>query len=144
MNRVTEILVRRLWKLLRPSGPTSLSLRVPSQAARDQWRKRVPGQPLTPIERTEPGSARADHRNARGDFWVEAECCTLCGVPWHEAPDLFDYDQSGCWVKRQPVTDDERRRMIRVLDAQELGCIHYSGTDPHLLQLANASRRIAD
>jgi hypothetical protein len=141
MNRVTKM-ARRLWGLLWPTAPTALNLPVPSQAVRDQWRQRVPGQPLTPIVRTELASGRADSRNVSGDFWVEAQCCLLCGVPWDVAPDLFDYDSRSCWVKRQPVTDDERRRMIRVLDTQELGCIHYSGSDPQLLQLTNASRRI--
>ena len=143
MNRITEI-AKLLWERLRPSGPTALNLPVPSKAVHDQWRQRVLAQPLSPIESIEPKAARADRRNVSGDFWVEAECCTLCGVPWHEAPDLFDHDDMRCWVKRQPVSDDERRRMIRVLDVQELDCIHYSGSDPQLVQLTTPYRRIDD
>lgn len=65
----------------------------------------------------------ADPRNVPGDFYVEKDCCTLCGVPWHIAPELFSYDDNGCWVARQPVTEDERRKMLRVIDTQELGCV---------------------
>ncbi|HEY0873935.1 MAG TPA: ferredoxin [Vicinamibacterales bacterium] len=85
---------------------------------------------ITP--RTPEANAQAD-KNVAGDFWVEADCCSLCGVPWHYAPDLFDYDDAGCWVKRQPVTADERERMLTVLQVQELGCIRYRGRDPRIL-----------
>lgn len=77
-----------------------------------------------------PLSSRRHPRNVEGNYWVEAECCTLCGIPSHLAPDLFDEDDTGCWVKRQPVTADERARMVAVMDAQELGCICSSdGTE---------------
>jgi ferredoxin len=65
----------------------------------------------------------ADSRNAPGDFYVEKDCCTLCGVPWHIAPELFGYDDNGCWVARQPANADEHRKMLQVIDTQELGCI---------------------
>jgi len=29
-------------------------------------------------------------RNAPGEFYVEKDCCTLCGVPWTIAPELFE------------------------------------------------------
>jgi 4Fe-4S single cluster domain of Ferredoxin I len=62
-------------------------------------------------------------RNVPGEFYLANGCCTLCGIPWHFAPELFAYDDSGCWVARQPASTDERRKMLKVLDAQELGCI---------------------
>ena len=44
-----------------------------------------------------------DPRNVPGEFCVLRDCCLLCGVPWHYAPELFGYDDNGCWVSRQPV-----------------------------------------
>jgi ferredoxin len=70
----------------------------------------------------------ADPRNVRGEFYVEKDCCLLCGVPWHIAPELFGYDDSGCWVTRQPATADERHKMLQVIDTQELDCIRRRGT----------------
>ena len=66
-------------------------------------------------------------RNVAGEFYVENECCTLCGVPWHAAPELFAYDDSGCWVAKQPANAGERQKMRRVIDTQELDCIHRRG-----------------
>jgi len=71
----------------------------------------------------------AAHRNVPGDFSVDADCCTLCGVPWLYAPDLFGYDNGGCWVKKQPTTALERSQMIVVMQAQEFDCIRYKGSD---------------
>jgi hypothetical protein len=50
------------------------------------------------------------------------------------APDLFTYDDSGCWVSRQPVSADQHGRMLTVLRSQELDCIHYRGSDPKILK----------
>jgi hypothetical protein len=71
-----------------------------------------------------------DPWNAPGEFYVEKDCCLLCGVPWHFAPELFGYDDSGCWVARQPANENERDKMLQVIDAQELGCIRSRGTEP--------------
>ena len=65
----------------------------------------------------------AHPRNVPGEFYVENGCCTLCGVPWHIAPELFRYDDTGCWVARQPANADERSKMLKVIDTQELDCI---------------------
>jgi hypothetical protein len=67
-----------------------------------------------------------DPRNVPGPFYVERACCLQCGIPWHYAPDLFGQDEreSGCWVQRQPETADEQRRMLLVLQHQEVDCIH--------------------
>jgi hypothetical protein len=48
--------------------------------------------------------------NAAGDYYVKRDCCTLCGVPWDVAPELFSYDDSGCWVARQPTNSGEDGR----------------------------------
>jgi hypothetical protein len=65
----------------------------------------------------------ADPRNTPGEFYVEHGCCLLCGVPWYIAPELFAYDDSGCWVMKQPADANEREKMLKVIDTQELDCI---------------------
>nr|MBI1232475.1 hypothetical protein [Cytophagales bacterium] len=74
--------------------------------------------------------------NVEGDFYVEDRCCTMCGVPNSEAPELFGgFDDKGnathdqCFVKRQPSNNGELEKMIRALAAQELICIRYCGSD---------------
>jgi hypothetical protein len=74
------------------------------------------------------GVSRKPHRlNAPGDFWVDANCCTRCGVPDAE-PDLFGIEDV-CYVKKQPATPDEVDRMLKVISIAELGCIRYRGRD---------------
>jgi hypothetical protein len=119
-------LVSILGGWFKPNEPVGLSLSFPANYAEsvDPW-------PVDPDRRNVP----ADLRNVPGDFVVEANCCLLCGIPWHFAPDLFDYDNSGCWVKRQPVTEDERGRMVSVLECQDIGCIKYRGTELKFIRL---------
>jgi hypothetical protein len=64
-----------------------------------------------------------DPRNAPGKFYVLKDCCLLCGIPWEVAPELFGYDDNGCWVKRQPATQSENEKMLKVIAFQELDCI---------------------
>jgi hypothetical protein len=80
--------------------------------------------------------------NVAGDFYVEEGCCTLCGVPDVEAPELFggfEADGRGtpgakqCWVKKQPKSTPELDAMIRAVAAQEFECIRYGGTDQLLI-----------
>lgn len=72
--------------------------------------------------------------NVIGDFYVEANCCTLCGVPEAIAPDLFaTSDRGHCYVKKQPESADEFDRMTKVFATQDLGCIRYRGTDTQIL-----------
>lgn len=77
-----------------------------------------------------------------GDFYVEEGCCTLCGVPVVEAPELFGgFEEDGsvtpgvkqCWVKKQPRVTPEIDAMIRAVWAQEFECIRYGGTDQLLI-----------
>lgn len=84
----------------------------------------------------------ADHTphpaNATGDFYVEENCCTMCGVPFDEAPDLFGAHQrtnyTHCYVKRQPKSPAELEQMINAARLAELQCIRYRGPD-RLVQL---------
>lgn len=81
--------------------------------------------------------AAADPRNAPGDFYVEKDCCTLCGVPSQLAPELFADDDDGCWVARQPATPIEQQKMLKVIEMQELGCVRYRGNDRRIVRLIN-------
>lgn len=72
--------------------------------------------------------------NVPGDFYVEDGCCTMCEVPFAEAPDLFGtvQDPKGyphCYVKRQPETADELDQMLSAIRCAELQCIRYRGSD---------------
>ena len=73
------------------------------------------------------------HLNVLGPFYVENDCCTMCGVPWDRAPELFGYNDEHCWVKQQPRTEAELETMFDVMATQELGCIRYRGSDPKTL-----------
>ena len=95
--------------------------------ARSNWNRMT--QPCPPI----PHPA-----NVPGDFYVEYNCCTMCGVPFVEAPELFGThtDPAGyehCFVKRQPATLKELDHMFGAIACAELQCIRYSGRDQHIL-----------
>ena len=80
--------------------------------------------------------ARPSHpKNAAGPFYVLDSCCTACGVPTSLAPELFDFDSvDHCYVKRQPTSDMEMEKALRVLRAQELDCVRYRGKDQAILR----------
>lgn len=80
------------------------------------------------------------HQNAAGPFYVVNGCCTACGVPEATAPDMFAYDADmHCYLKKQPTSELEVEKTLRVMRRQELGCVRYGGTDAHvLLRLAEA------
>ena len=77
---------------------------------------------------------RRFHLNVVGPFYVEDGCCTLCGVPDTEAPDLFAEAEGHCYVHRQPNTSGELERMLSAISCAELGCIRYAGDDPAILE----------
>jgi hypothetical protein len=77
--------------------------------------------------------------NVPGDFYVEDGCCTMCEVPFAEAPELFGtvQDPKGyphCFVKRQPESPVELEQMLSAVRCAELKCIRYRGSD-RVLQL---------
>jgi hypothetical protein len=74
-------------------------------------------------------------KNAAGPFYVLNGCCTSCGVPTSVAPELFEFDSTDhCYVKRQPTSDTEMEKALRVLRAQELDCVRYRGKDEAILR----------
>jgi len=75
-------------------------------------------------------------KSAPGDFYVVKGECLACGIPHVVAPDLIGWTGEKiphCFWKKQPETPAELERAIAVLDAQELGCHRYAGTDPAIL-----------
>jgi hypothetical protein len=72
--------------------------------------------------------------NVEGDFYVEDGCCLTCGVPVDIAPDIFEYEEHSCYVKKQPITPDELERTLEVMNNQEVDCIHYKGTDREIVR----------
>ena len=75
-------------------------------------------------------------KSAPGDFYVVKGECLACGVPHVVAPDLVgwtDEKVQHCFWKKQPDTPAELERAIAVLEAQELECHRYAGTDPAIL-----------
>ena len=75
-------------------------------------------------------------KSALGDFYVVKGECLACGVPPVVAPDLVGWADDKvphcCW-KKQPETPAELERAIAVLEAQELECHRYAGTDPAIV-----------
>jgi hypothetical protein len=67
--------------------------------------------------------------------YVDSECCTNCGVPWHFAPETFAEGPDVCFVKRQPAGATELRKVLRVFRYQDLGCIRYAGTNPRIISI---------
>ena len=81
-------------------------------------------------------------RSVPGDFYVVKGECLACGIPHVVAPDLVGWtDGKGqhCFWKKQPQTKKELDRAIAVLEAQELECHRYAGTDPAILERAPVS-----
>lgn len=70
---------------------------------------------------------------------VETDCCTSCGVPWHYAPEIFREGERSCEIIRQPRSATDVRKVLRVLQAQDLGCIRYLGSNPRVLALLEAA-----
>lgn len=69
-----------------------------------------------------------------GDFYVEPDCCLLCGVPENIAPEIFETGENHCFVKRQPCSQDEIDRTVRAMWSSEVDCIRYRGRDAALLE----------
>lgn len=81
-------------------------------------------------------------KSAPGDFYVVKGECLACGVPHVVTPDLVGWTGEKiphCSWKKQPETPAEVERAIAVLDAQELECHRYAGTDPEVLDRVSSS-----
>jgi hypothetical protein len=81
-------------------------------------------------------------KSAPGDFYVVKGECLACGVPHVVAPDLVgwaDEKVQHCFWKKQPETPAELERAIAVLEAQELECHRYAGTNSAILNRVSSS-----
>ncbi len=87
------------------------------------------------------------HRlNVLGDFYVVADCCTACGVPRTEAPNLFGMTtepHDHCYVKRQPQSEDELNQMLSAICCAELACIRYRGNNAAIITRLSAMGEMA-
>lgn len=71
---------------------------------------------------------------AEGDFYVDADCCLLCGVPESIAPEIFRTGEHHCSIVRQPSSPDELDRTIRAMWSGEVDCVRYRGRDLSMLE----------
>ena len=81
-------------------------------------------------------------KSAPGVFYVVKGECLACGYPHVIAPALVGWtgDKTPhCYWKKQPETSAELERAIGVLDAQELECHRYAGTDPAILERVSSA-----
>jgi len=67
-------------------------------------------------------------------FYIETDCCLLCGVPEEIAPDLFVTGDQHCYVLRQPATDQETYLVLEAVMSSEVDCIRYGGSDKAILR----------
>lgn len=70
----------------------------------------------------------------QGDFYVEPDCCLLCGVPEDIAPEIFHTGEHHCLVVQQPCSKDEIDRTIRAMWSSEVDCVRYGGRNAAMLE----------
>jgi hypothetical protein len=80
-----------------------------------------------------PLSSNEAVRN-QGDFYVEPDCCLLCGVPEDIAPEIFHTGEHHCFMVRQPCSRNEIDRTIRAMWSSEVDCVRYGGRDATMLE----------
>jgi hypothetical protein len=68
-------------------------------------------------------AAPTSQATANGDFYVEPDCCLLCGVPEDIAPEIFYTGEHHCSIIRQPCSPDEIDRTIRAMWSSEVDSI---------------------
>ena len=81
-----------------------------------------------------PSSPSNESGRHEGDFYVEPDCCLLCGVPEDIAPEISRTGEQHCLVIRQPCSQDEIDRTIRAMWSSEVDCVRYRGHDGATLE----------
>jgi len=71
---------------------------------------------------------------ARDGFYIEPDCCLLCGVPEDIAPELFRTGDASCFLIRQPRSPAEFDKAIVAMGSSEVDCIRYGGSEPGILR----------
>jgi hypothetical protein len=82
-----------------------------------------------------PDDIKPHPLNVPGDFYVEDNCCTACGVPQSVAPTLFpimDASFEHCYVSKQPSSKAELEQMLTAMQNAELACIRYRGVNAEI------------
>lgn len=83
--------------------------------------------------------------NVEGDFYVERNCCTLCGLPVFSAPELFgEKEDDYCYVQKQPENEDELNLMIEQVNDAELSCIRYCGKKKEIIDKIDEAQDVCD
>ncbi|QAY77791.1 ferredoxin [Sphingosinicella sp. BN140058] len=71
---------------------------------------------------------------APGPFYVDPNCCILCGIPEDIAPELFSTGEAHCFFIKQPIAPAEVDKTIEVMLSSEVDCIRYGGDDAAILK----------
>lgn len=72
--------------------------------------------------------------NARGDFYVEENACTLCGAPEVEAGGMMGHSTEGCYFIRQPQTEEEIEQAINAIAVSCVGAVRYGGKNQKIIR----------
>lgn len=78
--------------------------------------------------------------DAPGDFYVLHNDCTCCEAPLAEAGRMIELGlvasgHSSCYMKRQPVTDEEIEQLMCAMQVNCMGALRYRGSCPRIQQL---------
>ena len=84
-----------------------------------------------PVQERQPGE---------GPFYIEPDCCLLCGVPESIAPELFRTGSESCSLLRQPAGEAEIDKTITAMWSSEVDCIRYRGSDREILRRLGEAR----
>lgn len=85
-------------------------------------------------EPTENGSRPRHELNAEGDFYVEKDCCILCGAPEVEAIGLMGHSDEGCYFIRQPETEEEIEQAINAIAVSCVSAVRYGGINQKIIK----------
>jgi hypothetical protein len=75
-----------------------------------------------------------DERGHIEEFYIEPDCCLLCGVPEAIAPEILETGEEQCRLKRQPNSTIELGKTIEAMWSAEADCIRYSGSNKDVLK----------
>ena len=67
-------------------------------------------------------------------FYVEPDCCLLCGVPEDISPELFRTGEKSCYFLKQPCSPQEIHNALEAMGSSEVDCIRYGGSDVPILK----------
>ena len=83
---------------------------------------------------------RPHPKNAPGGFYVVHMERLACGVPYHVAPDMINWERdaeerpSHCYFRKQPETALELIHAVNAVAGSCCGALRYCGSDPKIIQ----------